>query len=163
MQCPCLAAVSTAAPDERNRRLEPAGRGTLELTTTWEGYELARRGEGPTVFDWLVEIVRDHGADGSQAVDGRTPRASMTTPKKEALEATGTCALKPVQTDAEWEAYHSIRERVLWTARGLVGLYDRHHPDEKKTEHHALLLLSGAEPVASYALIFIHLSRGFGA
>lgn len=32
--------------------------------------EAARRGQGPTVFDWLVEIIRDHGPDGSQAEDG---------------------------------------------------------------------------------------------
>ena len=30
----------------------------------------ARGGIGPTVFDWLVEIVRDHGPGGEQAVDG---------------------------------------------------------------------------------------------
>ena len=32
--------------------------------------EAARRGEGQTVFDWLVEIIRDHGPGGRQAVDG---------------------------------------------------------------------------------------------
>ena len=31
--------------------------------------ELARRGIGPTVFDWLVEMIRDHGAGGEQAED----------------------------------------------------------------------------------------------
>lgn len=30
----------------------------------------AERGEGPTVFDWLVEIIRDHGEGGTQAQDG---------------------------------------------------------------------------------------------
>lgn len=30
----------------------------------------ARAHEGPTVFDWLVEIIRDHGLEGSQAEDG---------------------------------------------------------------------------------------------
>jgi RNAse (barnase) inhibitor barstar len=29
----------------------------------------AKRGEGPTVFDWLVEIIRDHGPGGSQSDD----------------------------------------------------------------------------------------------
>ena len=33
--------------------------------------------------------------------------------------------LKLVETDDEWQAYHSIRERVLWSARGLGG-DDRH-------------------------------------
>ena len=32
----------------------------------------ARRGEGPTVFDWLVEIIRDHGPGGEQSDDGVT-------------------------------------------------------------------------------------------
>jgi len=30
----------------------------------------ALSGVGPTVFDWLVEIIRDHGQGGDQAVDG---------------------------------------------------------------------------------------------
>lgn len=29
----------------------------------------ARAGTGPTVFDWLIEIIRDHGPGGSQAID----------------------------------------------------------------------------------------------
>lgn len=32
--------------------------------------EQARRGVGTTVFDWLVEIIADHGEGGSQAEDG---------------------------------------------------------------------------------------------
>ncbi len=30
----------------------------------------ARQGEGSTVFDWLVEIIRDHGEGGSEAENG---------------------------------------------------------------------------------------------
>jgi hypothetical protein len=30
----------------------------------------ARRGEGPTLFDEIVEIIRDHGAGGEQSADG---------------------------------------------------------------------------------------------
>lgn len=30
----------------------------------------AKRGEGPTVFDWLVEIVLAHGPGGAEAADG---------------------------------------------------------------------------------------------
>lgn len=30
----------------------------------------ARRGTGPTVFDWLVEILHDHGSGGSEPEDG---------------------------------------------------------------------------------------------
>jgi hypothetical protein len=29
----------------------------------------ARRGVGPTAFDWLVEIIRDHGSGGQQEKD----------------------------------------------------------------------------------------------
>ena len=32
--------------------------------------EFAERGEGATVFDWLVEIIRRHGADGEEEEDG---------------------------------------------------------------------------------------------
>ncbi|MGL5094878.1 MAG: barstar family protein, partial [Planctomycetia bacterium] len=32
--------------------------------------ELARQGFGPTVFDWLVEIIESHGAGGCQQEDG---------------------------------------------------------------------------------------------
>ncbi len=35
-----------------------------------EDLERARRGEGETVFDWLVEIVRDHGPGGRESRDG---------------------------------------------------------------------------------------------
>jgi len=30
----------------------------------------AQAGRGPTVFDWLVEIIKDHGSGGEQAGDG---------------------------------------------------------------------------------------------
>jgi RNAse (barnase) inhibitor barstar len=32
--------------------------------------EKARFGSGPTVFDWLVEIIRDHEKGGKQEMDG---------------------------------------------------------------------------------------------
>jgi RNAse (barnase) inhibitor barstar len=34
------------------------------------GLEAARRGEGETVFDWLIRMLRDHGPGGSEAEDG---------------------------------------------------------------------------------------------
>lgn len=34
--------------------------------------DTARNGEGPTVFDWLVEIIHAHGQEGNQAEDGVT-------------------------------------------------------------------------------------------
>jgi hypothetical protein len=32
--------------------------------------EEAKRGEGATVFDWLLEILAVHAADGSEGEDG---------------------------------------------------------------------------------------------
>lgn len=32
--------------------------------------ELARSGSGPTVFDWLVQIIREHGPGGPESADG---------------------------------------------------------------------------------------------
>ena len=32
--------------------------------------DAARRGEGPTVYDWLVEIISTHGAGGQEPEDG---------------------------------------------------------------------------------------------
>lgn len=32
--------------------------------------EAAEAQTGPTIFDWLVEIVRDHGAGGAESGDG---------------------------------------------------------------------------------------------
>lgn len=32
--------------------------------------EAARRAEGETIFDWLVEIIRTHGPGGNEAEDG---------------------------------------------------------------------------------------------
>lgn len=52
----CLeAALLTCHPDHRERR-----QGELER---------ARRGTGSTLFDWIVEIVRDYGPGGDEAED----------------------------------------------------------------------------------------------
>lgn len=49
----------------RLRRCHPANR-------TWVAAELAeaRAERGPTVFEWLAEIIRDHGPGGDEAEDG---------------------------------------------------------------------------------------------
>jgi hypothetical protein len=36
----------------------------------------AKAGQGPTVFDWLVEIIRVHGSSGEEANDGVVLRAA---------------------------------------------------------------------------------------
>ena len=55
--------------------------------------------------------------------------------------------LRAPESVSEWDAYHTIRERVLWEARGRVGVYDRHHPDEFEADNHPLLLFDGLAPV----------------
>ena len=56
--------------------------------------------------------------------------------------------LRPVATSEDWEAYHSIREQVLWEARGRFGSYDRSHPDEHKVGNFACLLVgSDDQPI----------------
>lgn len=42
---------------------------------------------------------------------------------------------------AYWRAYHDIRRRVLFEARGQLGVYDESHPDERAPGHHPKLLL----------------------
>lgn len=54
--------------------------------------------------------------------------------------------LRAPQTDEEWGAYHAIRERVLWAARGLTG-YDRAHPDERAEGHYPFLYVAEGSPV----------------
>lgn len=53
------------ALEARLRQCHPDNRG--EVTRQLDA---ARAGQGPTVFDWLVEIIRDCGANGT-ATDGR--------------------------------------------------------------------------------------------
>lgn len=45
-------------------RCDPANRAAVALDL-----DAAKRHQGPTVFDWLVEIIRVHGPDGSEAED----------------------------------------------------------------------------------------------
>jgi GNAT superfamily N-acetyltransferase len=59
-----------------------------------------------------------------------------------------TFELRLVATSEDWEAYHSIRERVLWEARGRFGSYDRFHADERKKGNFPCLLINGGgQPV----------------
>jgi len=57
-------------------------------------------------------------------------------------------SLRSPRTAAEWEAYHSIRRRILFEARGITN-YDENHPDELKPGNHALLLFCAGEPIAT--------------
>jgi len=48
---------------------------------------------------------------------------------------------------AHWRAYHDIRRRVLFEARGQLGVYDESRPDEKAPGHHPKLLLYRGDPI----------------
>src|SRR6478609_8811657 len=48
-----------------------------------------------------------------------------------------------------WRAYHDIRRRVLFEARGLYGVYDENHPDERKSGNHSKLLLHLGDPIGT--------------
>jgi hypothetical protein len=49
--------------------------------------------------------------------------------------------LRQPQTQDEWEQYHRIRRRVLWERRGLIGVYDENHPDERLPGRYPFLLV----------------------
>lgn len=51
------------------------------------------------------------------------------------------------ETEADWLAYHRIRECVLWERRGLYGVYDPTHQDEYKETNHPMLLIHESKPV----------------
>jgi hypothetical protein len=53
---------------ELERRLEGCHASSRESVA--HDLDLARREIGPTVFDWLVEIISDHGPGGTEAADG---------------------------------------------------------------------------------------------
>jgi GNAT superfamily N-acetyltransferase len=47
----------------------------------------------------------------------------------------------------EWQAYHTIRRKVLFENRGRFGVYDENHPDEHRTGNYPLLLLLDGEAI----------------
>ncbi|MCK2054872.1 GNAT family N-acetyltransferase [Methylobacterium sp. 37f] len=57
-----------------------------------------------------------------------------------------SCRLDPVTSPSDWRRYHTLRRDNLWTARGRTG-YDENHPDDRRPNHHPLLLISGNEAV----------------
>jgi GNAT superfamily N-acetyltransferase len=61
-----------------------------------------------------------------------------------------TYELRRVATESDWEAYHAIRERVLWEARGCPPAeYDRNHSDDRAADHYPLLLLLDRQPIGA--------------
>jgi GNAT superfamily N-acetyltransferase len=55
--------------------------------------------------------------------------------------------LSPPVSPAEWDAFHAIREDVLWRERGLAAGYDRRHPDDAAAGNHPLLLTDAGRPI----------------
>jgi N-acetylglutamate synthase-like GNAT family acetyltransferase len=52
-------------------------------------------------------------------------------------------------TPEEWNAYHSIRRKVLFENRGRFGVYQEDHPDEFKENHNPLLLFFDGEAIGT--------------
>lgn len=55
--------------------------------------------------------------------------------------------LEPPVTDAEWQAFHDIRDDVLFKGRHRTVVYDRHHPDDSNPANEPLLLKHYGRPV----------------
>ena len=49
-------------------------------------------------------------------------------------------ALAIVTTPQEWEEYHRIRRQELFEAKGRIGIYDSHRPEERAPDNYPLLL-----------------------
>jgi len=57
--------------------------------------------------------------------------------------------LAPVVTSDEWTAYHAIRRKVLFEDRGLFGVYDPNHVDDRKAGNHPVILTCNGVPVGA--------------
>lgn len=51
--------------ERRLQRCHPTNRGYVAAEL-----ERAKNGIGPTAFDWIVEIIQDHGVGGAESADG---------------------------------------------------------------------------------------------
>jgi hypothetical protein len=62
--------------------------------------------------------------------------------------------LVDVENEADWQAYHGIRRKVLWEARGRSN-YDDRQPDEYRSNHYPLLLKLGERNIARSAWMIL--------
>ena len=62
---------------------------------------------------------------------------------------------KTPETDTEWNAYHRIREHVLWELRGQFSVYDRFHPEEDHNEKCPKILFLNGDPIGVVRIDFI--------
>src|SRR5919106_2821170 len=63
--------------------------------------------------------------------------------------------LKELATETDWQAYHKIRRRALFEARGRVGVYQEDHPDEHAEGNHPLLFTLDGEPVGTVRVDYL--------
>ena len=50
--------------------------------------------------------------------------------------------LRAPVSEEEWQALHDIRRKVLFENRGKFDTYIENHPDDFKTGHHPLVLVT---------------------
>ncbi|MGA1192615.1 MAG: GNAT family N-acetyltransferase, partial [Bdellovibrionota bacterium] len=56
-------------------------------------------------------------------------------------------SLEQVQTSEQWEAYHALRRTILFERRAQFGVYDANHPDDRRDNHHPMVLRYGDQYV----------------
>jgi len=63
--------------------------------------------------------------------------------------------LKPVATEAEWQAMHALRRATLFSPERRPGLvYDDNHPDDHAADHVPYLLMADGAPIGMVRLDF---------
>lgn len=71
-----------------------------------------------------------------------------------ALTNEGRFELRRPETEAEWDCYHSIRERTLWDEESVrqFGAYNRDYPDQYGDDYTALVLLRNGIVIGTLGL-----------
>lgn len=71
-----------------------------------------------------------------------------------ALTNEGRFELRRPETEAEWDGYHSIRERTIWddVAAEEIGPYDPDYPDQYADDYTALILLRNGIVIGTMGL-----------
>ncbi len=71
-----------------------------------------------------------------------------------ALTNDGRFELRRPETDTEWDSYHSIRERSIWSMEAMkqFGPYDRDYPDQYGDDYTALILLRNGIVIGTLGL-----------
>ncbi len=61
-------------------------------------------------------------------------------------------SLRAPASDEDWQAFHDIRETVLFVGRRSDSVYDRRHPDDIAPKNHPLLFSRDGEPIGTIRL-----------